>query len=91
MDEEGARMLRDSISADMLDVLTFTSGSTVRYFAEAVGQPGRAIVAVIGPVTAQVAQEHDMTVSIQAEPHTISGLVESIMDHFRRLGRPTEE
>jgi uroporphyrinogen-III synthase len=42
-------------------------------------------------VTAEVAREHGMTVSIEAEPHTTGGLVEAIVEHFRRFGRPREE
>lgn len=82
LDHEGATLLRERIAADLLDVLTFTSGSTVRYFAQAVGAPGRALIAVIGPATAEVATQLGMRVSIEAEPHTTQGLVSGIVRHF---------
>jgi uroporphyrinogen III methyltransferase/synthase len=82
LDPEGATRLREHIAADLLDVLTFTSGSTVRYFAQVVGTPGRALIAVIGPATAEVATRLGFHVSIEAEPHTTQGLVSGIVRHF---------
>jgi uroporphyrinogen-III synthase len=83
MDEDGARALRARIEAQEVDLLTFTSGSTVRYFKEAVGTTGRAKVAVIGPLTADAATRSGMTVDIEANPHTTEGLVAAITRYFR--------
>jgi uroporphyrinogen III methyltransferase / synthase len=83
MDEAGAARLRAHIEGDGLDLLTFTSGSTVRYFTQAVGGPGRAKIAVIGPMTADAARRGGLDVQIQAEPHTTAGLVAAIVQHFR--------
>lgn len=82
LDREGAHLLGERMAGDLIDVLTFTSGSTVRYFAQAVGAPGRALVAVIGPATAEVATQLGMRISIEAEPHTTGGLVSGIVRHF---------
>ena len=82
LDAAGATLLRERMASDLVDVLTFTSGSTVRYFAQIVGTPGRALVAVIGPATAEVARQLGVRVSIAAEPHTSQGLVSAIVRHF---------
>jgi uroporphyrinogen III methyltransferase/synthase len=89
LDHSGATLLRERIATELLDVLTFTSGSTVRYFAEAVGAPGRALIAVIGPATAEVATQQGMRVSVEAEPHTIQGLVAGLVRHY--AGHPPRE
>jgi uroporphyrinogen III methyltransferase/synthase len=82
LDEAGAERLRTRIERDEVDLLTFTSGSTVRYFTEAVGGPGRAKIAVIGPMTADAARRSGLNVQIEAEPHTTAGLVTAIVQHF---------
>lgn len=77
-DEEGAEKLKREISDSAVDIITFTSSSTVRYYAQYVGATGRAAVAVIGPVTAQTAIELGIEVAVEAEPHTTHGLVDAI-------------
>ena len=65
------------------DVITFTSSSTVERFLEAVGADGvPPVVACIGPVTAATARGHGLTVDVEADVHTIDGLVA----RARRLG-----
>jgi uroporphyrinogen-III synthase len=83
LDEAGAMRLRAHIENDEVDLLTFTSGSTVRYFTQAVGGPGRAKVAVIGPLTADAARQCGLSVEIAAQPHTTAGLVAAIVQHYR--------
>jgi hydroxymethylbilane synthase len=68
-----------------VDVLTFTSSSTVRNFVAQMGEDAaqrlakNAIVAVIGPITAQTAHEVGLPVTLQAETHTTDGLIESLI------------
>ena len=90
-DEAGAQLLREHVLADKIDVITFTSGSTVRYFAETVGQLAHARVAVIGPATAAVARQHNVRVDVEADRHTTRGLVEALAEYYRRAARPTED
>lgn len=63
-----------------IDWLTFTSSSTARYFAAMVKPEtyAGARVASIGPVTSETLRECGMEVSVEAEPHTIDGLVKAI-------------
>jgi uroporphyrinogen III methyltransferase / synthase len=62
------------------DVVTFTSSSTVSNFLAALG--GRAIppaVVAIGPITAATARDHGLAVDVEAEVHTIDGLVDALV------------
>lgn len=81
-DADGARALRAELAEGALDLITFTSGSTIRYFTELVGRPGRAKVAVIGPVTADAARSAGIDVDIVGVPHTTGGLVGAIAGYF---------
>ena len=78
---EGLAALRHGV-----DVLTFTSPSTVRHFVALVRQagldplalPGRLRVVCIGPITAQAARQAGFREVIIAHPYTAEGLVEAI-------------
>jgi len=63
------------------DVVTFTSSSTVRNFL-AVCDVVPPVVACIGPVTADTAREHGLTVDVEAEVHTIDGLLDALVAHL---------
>ena len=61
------------------DYVTFTSSSTVRFLAESGAQPGAgARIVSIGPVTSATAEEHGLTVHVEAERHDIEGLVDAL-------------
>jgi uroporphyrinogen III methyltransferase/synthase len=63
------------------DVVTFTSSSTVRNFL-AVCDTVPPVVACIGPITADTAREHGLIVDVEADVHTIDGLVTALTAHF---------
>jgi uroporphyrinogen-III synthase len=69
-----------------IDAVTFTSPSTVRSFVELVGPEtatsGRFVAATIGPITAGTARELGLRDIIEAEPHTVPGLVASLVKRF---------
>jgi len=78
-DGEGAAEVRHRLDAGEIDWVTFTSGSTVRYFAELVGADlGGARVASIGPVTSRMAREMGMRVDVEAAEYTIPGLLAAL-------------
>jgi uroporphyrinogen III methyltransferase / synthase len=60
--------------------ITFTSSSTVRNLLAVTGRDALEgiKVASIGPVTSATAREASLTVDVEADPHTIEGLVEAI-------------
>jgi len=77
-DPAGMEALRQGV-----DVITFTSSSTVHNFVSMVGnEVGGALVACIGPITAQTAQELGLPVHIVAKAYTIPGLVDVLKEHF---------
>ena len=92
-DEQGQMILRQ-LEAQELDIITFTSSSTVRNFMHwlreydatftntflsHVMQLTRPKIACIGPVTSQTAREFGLKVHIEAQVYTIAGLVEAII------------
>lgn len=84
-DAAGARAVRAWLDAGEVDVITFTSPSTVENFVAAVGADvGRAAVAVIGPVTEEAARRCGMRVDVVAQEHTIPGLVQALLRHTGR-------
>jgi uroporphyrinogen III methyltransferase / synthase len=64
------------------DWITFTSSSTVKNLLAVTGkEPIAGIkVASIGPVTSATAREVGLLVDVEADPHTIEGLVSAIVD-----------
>jgi uroporphyrinogen III methyltransferase/synthase len=73
-----------------IDIVTFTSASAVRNFAKVFGRDQAAdllkstTVAAIGPVTAEVAAQLGIQVTIQPATYTIAALVDEIAVHFSR-------
>jgi uroporphyrinogen III methyltransferase/synthase len=70
-----------------VDVVTFTSSSTVRNLLDALDQRTElfegSIVACIGPVTANAARRLGLQVDLVAPVHTIDGLVTALLEHVR--------
>ncbi|MFQ6000856.1 MAG: uroporphyrinogen-III C-methyltransferase, partial [Anaerolineae bacterium] len=72
-----------------IDIVTFTSSSTVHNLVSALEAEvgagwrtalGKAAIACIGPITARTAQELGIEVDVVAQEHTIEGLVEAIVN-----------
>jgi uroporphyrinogen III methyltransferase/synthase len=62
------------------DVVTFTSSSTVSNFLAAMGgRPIPPVVAAIGPITAATVRDHGLAVDVEADVHTIDGLVDALV------------
>src|SRR2546427_753297 len=78
--------LAADITRGRIDAVTFTSSSTVRSFVDLIGRPaatsGRFVAATIGPVTADTARELGLREILEAAPHTVPGLVESLARRF---------
>jgi len=68
-----------------VDVITFTSSSTVRNFVALVGQEAilsHTLIACIGPITANTARELGWRVDIMAREYTMTGLVAALAEYF---------
>ena len=98
-DKQGHKIL-SQLEAQQLDILTFTSSSTVRYFMHwliendapftntfmsSVMQHTRPKIACIGPITSQTAREFGLDVHIEAQVYTIAGLVDAIIRNEEKL------
>jgi uroporphyrinogen III methyltransferase/synthase len=83
-DAETLRLVREG----RIDVVTFASSSSVRNLKTMLGDDfarlAAAVVACIGPVTAQTARETGLTVTVEPKTHTIPALVEALKAHFAR-------
>ena len=94
-DLEGrAADLRRMLGEGRVDVVTFTSGSSVKNFVRAIGeeQAGgllrRVEVACIGPVTAEAAGRLDITATIVPAESTVPALLQAIVDRLARQSSP---
>ena len=74
------------ITGGRIAAVTFTSSSTVRCFVDLIGTEvatsGRCVAATIGPVTGGTARELGLREVMEAQPHTVQGLVESLVRRF---------
>jgi uroporphyrinogen III methyltransferase / synthase len=83
-DQDLYRMLLDR----QIDAVTFTSASTVRNFAQIIGPEQAAdllsstVVASIGPVTAEAAQQLGIDTTVMPARYTIPDLVNALVEHF---------
>ena len=83
--DDGATDLIARLEAGTIDMVTFTSSSTVTNFCRLL-PPDRVhrlmagvSVASIGPITSQTAREMGLSVSLEAAAYTIDGLVQAIL------------
>ncbi|MFQ5924712.1 MAG: uroporphyrinogen-III C-methyltransferase [Dehalococcoidia bacterium] len=79
---------KQMLLAGEIDIITFTSSSTVTNLLALLGGERQAIerttIACIGPTTAATAAEAGLKVDIVAQDHTIPGLVEAMEGYFQR-------
>ncbi|MDX2269925.1 MAG: uroporphyrinogen-III C-methyltransferase [Bryobacter sp.] len=70
---------------DAPDWITFTSPSTVKNFLALAGADAlRGVnIASIGPVTSEALRKHGFLPTVEADPHTTSGIVHAILAHPR--------
>ncbi len=88
---DDAGQVREMLTAGAIDVLTFTSSSTVLNFVAAL-EPlpslrTATIVACIGPITARTAIEAGLRVDVSAEEHTMDGLLYALVEHLEETRR----
>ena len=88
-DQADVESIRLALSNGEIDVITFTSSSTVSHFAELIGRQnlqellqGTAL-ASIGPVTSQTIRDLGLKPTLEADEYTVDGLLKSIDSFFR--------
>jgi uroporphyrinogen III methyltransferase/synthase len=75
--------IRELITAKAIDLVTFTSSSTVTNFCELVGGSSHGLkAAVIGPITAETARTHGFNVVICSDEYTIDALTAAVVTHL---------
>ena len=76
--------IEGTINLEDIDLVTFTSSSTVKNLVNAVGVEALKDIktAAIGPITAEALKKFGINIDIEAEEYTINGLVESILKHY---------
>jgi uroporphyrinogen III methyltransferase/synthase len=87
--EAGLSRLKEQIQAGAIDVITFTSSSTVTNFVDLIGgaQEARRLgakttIACIGPITARTAEEYGLPVTIMPGENTIPALAQAIVRFY---------
>ena len=82
-------MVRKELADGTIDMVTFTSSSTVTNFLAMLGDDrdrllAKVKVATIGPITAKTAEAAGLSVDVKPGIYTIPALVESILDYYRQ-------
>ena len=81
--------LRRLLTEGKIDLVTFTSSSTVRNFVSLFPEAdrrtviGSARVGCIGPITAETAREYGLEVAVQPKSYTVPALAEAIVAYFK--------
>ncbi|HKR08526.1 MAG TPA: uroporphyrinogen-III C-methyltransferase [Gemmatimonadaceae bacterium] len=80
-DGEGADKLAKALEADKIDLVTFTSGSSVRGFVDAVGSDlaQKVPAASMGEQTSAALRDAGIEVKAEAEESTLDGLVAAVL------------
>jgi uroporphyrinogen-III synthase len=87
-DRAGGHDIYRMLLERQVDAVTFASASAVRNFAAMLGREQAAdllrttVVASIGPVTAEAAQQLGIATTVMPERYTIPDLVDALVTHF---------
>ncbi len=88
IEDSDAENIKELLKNGKIDIITFTSSSTVRNFVQLVGDfeksPDGVKIACIGPITAQTSTEYGIVPDIVASENTIEALAAAIAE---KLGK----
>ncbi|WP_066365855.1 uroporphyrinogen-III synthase [Neobacillus fumarioli] len=88
--DESRKKLANVLQGRQLDILLFTSSSTVDHFMEVVkeyelrDQLADCIIGCIGPVTMQRLLEYDLPVHVYPKEYTVAGMMKSMADYLEK-------
>jgi uroporphyrinogen III methyltransferase/synthase len=82
--------IRSMLTEGLVDMVTFTSSSTVTNFFNMFGTESEQLkswlkkvdLASIGPVTSKTAGKLGLNINVEAKNYTIAGLTEAILEHY---------
>jgi len=86
--DEEKDLLIDMLKAGYIDAVTFTSSSTVTNFMTLLEKENApallscVTLASIGPITSDTIRAKGVSPDIEADPFTIDGLIEALLDHY---------
>jgi uroporphyrinogen III methyltransferase/synthase len=89
-------MLKQLFQDRKIDLVTFTSSSTVTAFVELLEKDDLTLllenvrIACIGPITAETAERAGLKVDIMPDQYTVPALVESILQYYSVSASPSE-
>ncbi len=89
---EGRERIVEALQAKRIDIVTFTSSSTVRNFVDLLPPSDiqqlldGVMLASIGPITTETAEALGLRVSVTAETYTIDGLCAAIVENIQTSG-----
>jgi uroporphyrinogen III methyltransferase / synthase len=78
-----------------IDVVTFTSSSTVTNFGTLIGEGDLpqllrdTVVACIGPITAETARSYGLTPTIVPHEYTVPALARAVVEYFQDMKKPS--
>lgn len=90
IDGEGADRLKGLMERGQIDIVTFTSSSTVKNFSKLLegsnlGELLKGVtIASIGPITSSTAIELGLKVGIEAKEYTIDGLIKALIEFLKK-------
>jgi uroporphyrinogen-III synthase len=88
--EESKKQLKDALSDKLIDVLTFTSPSTVDHFMEVINENNLhrniddCLISCIGPVTKERIESVGLRVSIIPETYTVNDMLKEIIVYLQK-------
>jgi uroporphyrinogen III methyltransferase / synthase len=94
--EGDKEFLRAELAKGKIDMITFTSSSTVRNFLAMLDVENQddlntlladVKIAAIGPITAKTVTDSGLRVDVQPEQHTIPAMIEAIVDYYNGVGK----
>lgn len=83
-----AEGLKEMLRQNMIDVVTFTSSSTVKNFVQLMDSEDlprlleNVTIASIGPITSDTARKAGLKVDVEATEYTIAGLLQAVVEHL---------
>lgn len=89
MPEAGAQQLRSLLAEGGIDIVTFTSSSTLENLMEMLGEEARRLLeglclCSIGPLTTQTAHRHGLAIDVEPDKSTLEAMSDALVAHFSR-------